>query len=129
MSSQTKIKTVLQAAKDHAAQHLVECAVEVVEWQDTGILRFGRMREVAAMIETISETSHGALASAEMLAERAALEAIIRHAAVPAVPDDAEVDARLDAVLKASGSALRYYSVPKTLEDMRAAMRAAMMRA
>lgn len=126
MSSQTKIKTVLQAAKDHAAQHLVECAVEVVEWQDTGILRFGRMREVAAMIETISETSHGALASAEMLAERAALDAIIRHAAVP---DDAEVDARLDAVLKASGSALRYYSVPKTLEDMRAAMRAAMMRA
>lgn len=125
MSYQSKLKATLQAAKDHAAQHLVECAVEVVEWQDTGILKPGRVREVAAMIEPVSETSHGALASAEMFVERAALEAVIRSAAVP---DDAEVDVRIDAVLRASGSALHHYSMAKTREDMRVAMRAAMMR-
>lgn len=39
---------------------------------------------------------------------------------------DAEVDKHLDAVLKASGSALRHYTLPKSLADMRAAMRRAM---
>ena len=39
---------------------------------------------------------------------------------------DATVDQHLDAVLRASGSALRHYSMPKTLADMRAAMRAAL---
>jgi hypothetical protein len=36
------------------------------------------------------------------------------------------VDKHLDAVLKASGSALRHYSMHKTIEAMRAAMREAM---
>lgn len=36
------------------------------------------------------------------------------------------VDKHLDAVLRASGSALRHYSMQKTLDDMRAAMREAM---
>jgi hypothetical protein len=40
-----------------------------------------------------------------------------------------DVDKHLDAVLRASGSALRHYSMPKTLNDMRAAMRAAMISA
>lgn len=39
---------------------------------------------------------------------------------------DAEVDKHLDAVLRASGSALRHYSLQMTLDQMRAAMRAAM---
>lgn len=43
-----------------------------------------------------------------------------------AVPDDL-VDHHLDNVLRASGSALRYYSMAKTLEEMRRAMRAAML--
>ena len=33
------------------------------------------------------------------------------------------IDAALDSVLKASGSALRHYTMPKTLADMREAMR------
>lgn len=37
-----------------------------------------------------------------------------------------DVDNHLDAVLRASGSALRHFSMQKTLDDMRAAMRAAM---
>lgn len=39
---------------------------------------------------------------------------------------DEVVDRHLDAVLRASGSALRHYSMQKSLDDMRAAMRAAM---
>ena len=33
------------------------------------------------------------------------------------------IDAALDSVLKASGSALRHYTMPKSLADMREAMR------
>lgn len=40
---------------------------------------------------------------------------------------NAEVDFHLDAVLKASGSALRHFSMAKTLQDMRRAMRAAII--
>lgn len=40
-------------------------------------------------------------------------------------PTDAAVDAQLDAILRASGSALRHYSMHKTISDMRAALRSA----
>ena len=36
------------------------------------------------------------------------------------------IDAALDAVLKASGSALKHYTMQKTLDDMRSAMRKVM---
>ena len=36
------------------------------------------------------------------------------------------IDAALDSVLKASGSALSHYTMPKTLTDMREAMRKVM---
>ena len=36
------------------------------------------------------------------------------------------IDTALDSVLKASGSALRHYTMPKTLADMREAMRKVM---
>ena len=39
---------------------------------------------------------------------------------------DQQIDAALDSVLKASGSALRNYTMPKTLEGMREAMRKVM---
>ncbi len=39
---------------------------------------------------------------------------------------DVLIDAALDSVLKASGSALRHYTMPKSLADMREAMRKAM---
>lgn len=40
-----------------------------------------------------------------------------------------QIDAALDAVLKAGGSALRHYTMPRTLADMRAAMVAALQQA
>jgi hypothetical protein len=51
-------------------------------------------------------------------------DAVRMHVAFP-IPD-ATVDLHLDAVLKASGSALRHYSMAKTLHDMRKAMRTAL---
>ena len=39
--------------------------------------------------------------------------------------DANKIDQHLNAVLRAAGSALRHYSMPKSLEDMRAAMKAA----
>ncbi|MCK2097245.1 hypothetical protein [Thauera aromatica] len=42
---------------------------------------------------------------------------------------DQRIDAALDAVLRAAGSALRHYTMPKTLADMRAAMREVMSEA
>jgi len=39
---------------------------------------------------------------------------------------DERIDAALDSVLKASGSALRHYTMPKSLADMREAMRKVM---
>lgn len=44
----------------------------------------------------------------------------------PSGPAPAEVDRHLEAVLRASGSSLRYFCIQKTLDDMRAAMRTAM---
>lgn len=40
--------------------------------------------------------------------------------------DQKKIDAHLDAVLRASGSALRHYSLQKSRDDMRAAMKAAL---
>ena len=40
----------------------------------------------------------------------------------PMTPEQ-RIDAALDSVLKASGSALRHYTMPKSLADMREAMR------
>ena len=39
---------------------------------------------------------------------------------------DERIDAALDSVLKASGSALKHYTMAKTLADMREAMRKVM---
>lgn len=42
---------------------------------------------------------------------------------------DEVLDHHIDAVLRAAGSALRHYSMQKSKDDMRAAMRAAMQEA
>lgn len=49
--------------------------------------------------------------------------------AVAGEATDSEIDSHLDAVLKAAGSGLKYYSMHKTLSDMRTAMKNAINRA
>ena len=46
-----------------------------------------------------------------------------RNEEKPAMTADERIDANLDAVLKASGSALRHYTTPSTLNKMREVMR------
>lgn len=40
-----------------------------------------------------------------------------------------EIDKHLDAILRASGSSLRHYTMQKSLDDMRAALRSALSQA
>lgn len=54
-------------------EHLRELCAELVEWQDTGRLRQGRLRELAALC-TFDPNGHIRLA--ERMTERAAIRAI-----------------------------------------------------
>lgn len=55
---------------------------------------------------------------------------LYRHAQPVRAPlSDAEIDMQLDAILRASGSALRHYTTQKTKDDMRAALQAAILAA
>lgn len=49
-----------------------------------------------------------------------------RNTTMDEMTPDERIDAALDSVLKASGSALKHYTMPKTLADMREAMRKVM---
>lgn len=51
---------------------------------------------------------------------------LVREGPYRLPPTDQDVDRHLDAVLRASGSALKHYSLPNALAKMRAAIRAAM---
>lgn len=69
------LKTIRQQCKDYAKTHLKECSAELIEWQDTAILRDGRVRELAAMCnEFIS--NHDGLRMAESFINRAAVESM-----------------------------------------------------
>lgn len=57
-----------------AATHLAECATELREWQDTGILRYGRIRELSKMCYKFID-NHDGLRMAESLVNRAAVDA------------------------------------------------------
>lgn len=62
-----------KAAEAFCAEHIVECAKELIEWQDTGLLRSGRMRELGAMC-TEYMGNHDGLHGAERMVERRACE-------------------------------------------------------
>lgn len=62
------------SCEQYAADHLHECAAELIEWHDTALLCNGRIRELAAMCaEWTGERD--ALRVAERMVERAALKA------------------------------------------------------
>jgi hypothetical protein len=70
-----------------AREHLKELVAEIIEWQDTALLRDGRVRELAAIIRTVSD--HHALKIAESAVTRAAME----HVALSAPPLKQEAEA------------------------------------
>ncbi|MEI2416149.1 hypothetical protein V8Z80_08185 [Orrella sp. JC864] len=75
-------KPIMAAAKAFAQRHYVELAAEELEWQDTALLRNGRMRELAEMLKPIA--GHDPLVLAKNLTHRAALEAVARVAELEA---------------------------------------------
>jgi hypothetical protein len=67
----TEEEPSLNEAEVFARQHVREIAREIIEWQDTALLRQGRLRELAAICNGITRTH--ALSVAEALAVREAL--------------------------------------------------------
>lgn len=90
----------------------------------------GPTSEKSAALEQRRQLAEQILQDVERAANRGHVARVQLVDGVPLVleerVDPATIDKHLDAVLRASGSALRHYSMHKTLEDMRAAMRAAM---
>lgn len=66
----------LRLAKDWAEDHAVELAQEMMEWQDTAILRDGKLRDLARQLTFAP--AHDRLNIAEHVATRACLEALVK---------------------------------------------------
>jgi len=82
------IKSARNQCRDFAKLHLKECCAELIEWQDTAILRDGRMRELAKLCNQWVD-NHDGLRVAESFINRAAIDLV-------AAPDSARDAARLD---------------------------------
>lgn len=65
------VRQIRERANQFAATHVRELAAEIIEWQDTGLLRNGKLRELAAIWAEADVFS--ALTVAERTAFRAAL--------------------------------------------------------
>ncbi|MGJ7523302.1 hypothetical protein ACSFA0_22665 [Variovorax sp. LT1P1] len=59
-------------AKAYVREHLVELTVDVLNWDETGVIGNGRFRDFAALVKPIGGEQH--LKMAESMVERAALE-------------------------------------------------------
>jgi hypothetical protein len=73
-----ELKEIRIQAETFAREHVVECAVELLEWSNTSLLRDGRVRELAKMLQQLDE--HHSLTLAERFATRAALERAVQPA-------------------------------------------------
>lgn len=67
---------IRDAARAFAAAHVRTLAAELVEWQDTGLLRDGKLRELAGIWAKGDESN--AMSLAESTATRAALDAVAK---------------------------------------------------
>lgn len=85
-----ELKQLREECKAFAAKHLAECAAELIEWQDTAILREGKVRELSALCQGFID-NHDSLRVAESMVTRAALDAARRaepaQASAPAAVD------------------------------------------
>jgi hypothetical protein len=77
------MKITRDACKAFAIEHLSECAAEMGEWQDTAVLRDGRVRELAAMCNKFV-SNHDGLRMAESFIYRAAVDSVAAWTRKPA---------------------------------------------
>lgn len=78
MNTITSLKTPsqqLQEAQEYTQRHLAELAYELLEWHKTGILRDGKVRELARLCDFAGPS---ALAVAEKLISDECLEIVAR---------------------------------------------------
>jgi hypothetical protein len=71
-SNADKLHRARDSGRLFAEQHVRELAMEILEWQNTALLRDGKLRELAHILKAL-DASH-ALKIAENFAIRAALE-------------------------------------------------------
>jgi hypothetical protein len=73
--STNSITSTKDEAKAFAVVHAKELAAELIQWQDTGLLIDGRLRELSTIWAKSDESN--ALSQAEHTATRAALDALV----------------------------------------------------
>lgn len=71
--SKSDVIAIRDEARTFAATHVRVLAAELVEWQDTGLLADGKLRELAAIWSKSDESN--AMSLAKSTAVRAALDA------------------------------------------------------
>lgn len=64
-----------EAANRFARENLQECAVEILEMKETGVLRDGRVRQLAQICTSFVGTASASLSVAEAIINSAALQA------------------------------------------------------
>ncbi len=64
-----------EAANRFARENLQECAIEILEMKETGVLRDGRVRQLAQICTSFVVTASASLSVAEAIINAAALHA------------------------------------------------------
>jgi hypothetical protein len=107
-----------------------ECSIEYLSRLLVGHVDKGDPIDVGnfAMMLFCRNENHTALKSscAKFISGRQSAAPPQTAPAAPVLSDE-EIDLRIDDVLRASGSSLRHFSIQKTKDDMRAAMRRALL--
>lgn len=103
-----EMKEFRAESRAFAAKHLKECAAEIIEWQDTAVLRDGRVRELAALCGKFID-NHDQLRVAESLINRAAIDAVA-PAPAQAEPSDALPDPHWAKTQSYTADQLRAYA-------------------
>lgn len=69
-----ELKQIMRQADTFAREHVCELAGEIIEWQDTSILRKGKLRQLASTLRIADGLN--SLKLAESMVVRAALERV-----------------------------------------------------
>lgn len=73
------LRQILDRGRAYIAENLLEACQELLEWQNTGLLRDGVMREAALILEPLD--THHSMKIAEDEVKRQAMEAVVNHEA------------------------------------------------
>lgn len=72
-----KLRAIATQAEEFAKEHVVVIGEEMLEWQNTSLLREGRVRELSRILTPLADSY--ALSVAESYARRAAFEFVVQQ--------------------------------------------------